>query len=107
VLYLKIVVLMRGVHRRSELRRRLLCWICFKSWRRNQCYRTGHGVTSGFTSDPSGVTPVTVVTFVNTGAFFTLHFCGDQHSLFPLNDAARRLYQGHSVFFISEGDHHQ
>jgi len=50
------------------------------------------GVTSGFTSDPSGVTPVTVVTFVNTGAFFTLYFCCDQHSLFPLNVTVRADY---------------
>ena len=49
-------------------------------------------VSSGFVSDLSGVSPITLVTFVNTATTVTLYFCGDQHNLFPINTTVRADY---------------
>lgn len=40
---------------------------------------------TGFASDPSGVTPITVVTFNNGGNDQTMTFCGDQENQFTVN----------------------
>jgi len=49
-------------------------------------------VSSGFVSDLNGVSPITLVTFVNTATAVTLYFCGDQHSLFHINTTVRADY---------------
>ena len=49
-------------------------------------------VNIGFASAPSGMTTVTVVTFANGGTATTLYFCGEQQTLFPLNQTVRADY---------------
>ena len=50
-------------------------------------------ISSGFASSAStGTTSVTVVTFTNFGSATTLYFCGDQKTLFPLDQTVRAEY---------------
>jgi hypothetical protein len=49
-------------------------------------------VSSGFASDPNGITSTTTVGFENSGIVTSLIFCGDQQSLFPLNYKVRADY---------------
>jgi hypothetical protein len=49
-------------------------------------------VSGGFVSDPTGITPVTAVTFTTSGSKITIHFCGDQQELFPINKTVRADY---------------
>jgi len=49
-------------------------------------------VSGGFVSDPTGITPVTAVTFATSGSKITIHFCGDQQELFPINKTVRADY---------------
>ncbi len=49
-------------------------------------------ISSGFVSDPSGVTQITSVTFVNSVAATNVYFCGDQQHLFLINQTVRVDY---------------
>ena len=49
-------------------------------------------VNTGFASDPAGVTSVTVVTFMTSGVSTVMYFCGDQQTLFPLNQTVQAEY---------------
>jgi len=53
---------------------------------------TVSAVSNGVASDPSGTTPVTVVTFEHSGTAIIIYFCGDQQALFPLNQTVRADY---------------
>ena len=49
-------------------------------------------VSSGVSSAPSGETAVTVVTFLSSNTSVTLYFCGNQETLFPLNQTVSAEY---------------
>jgi hypothetical protein len=49
-------------------------------------------ISSGFVSDPSGITPVTFVTFMTSDAAVKVYFCGDQRQLFSINQNVRVDY---------------
>ncbi len=49
-------------------------------------------VSSGFVTDLTNMTPYTAVTFNNAGLETTLKFCGNQQTLFPVNQTVRAEY---------------
>ena len=49
-------------------------------------------VSDGFVSNLNGITSTTTVAFENSEIAITVVFCGDQHSLFPLNTNVRAEY---------------
>lgn len=46
-------------------------------------------ISSGFVSDPSDITVITSVTFVNSEGAINVYFCGEQQHLFMINQTVR------------------
>ncbi len=49
-------------------------------------------INSGFASNPSGITLITSVTFVNADGATNVYFCGDQQHLFMINQTVHVEY---------------